>query len=125
MPLPKRIDPERLRRKRPFGHYFRYRLSREDFHAVRNGRRLLGYMAAKPLYGKLTAEARIDRSAGFNGRIAVIFVPAKSGRRPRLLFARLPRQCITRPDGRRNWRAILTAARRAVLESLQAAHEIH
>jgi len=125
MALPKSIDPEKLRRRRPFGHYFRYRLGREDFLVVKNGRRVLGYMAAKPLYGKLTAEGRVDRDAGFNGRIAVIFVPSpvNSGKPPRLLFARLPRQRITLPGDRRNRPAIREAARRAVLQYLRGGHQ--
>jgi hypothetical protein len=120
MSLPENIDPERLRRQRPFPRFFRYRLHRDDFQPVKRGRRVLGYMTAKPLYGKLTAEGRVDRSGGFNGRIAVIFVPtpASGHRPPRLLFARLPRRCITRPDGRRNWPVIRAAARTAVLQYL-------
>lgn len=122
MTLPKSVDPERLRRRRPFSRYFRYPLSREAFRPVTRGRRILGYMAAKPLYGKLTADGRVDRSAGFNGRIAVLFVPSpvNGGRPPRLLFGALPRRCITRPDGQRNWPAIRAAARRAVMEYLSA-----
>lgn len=120
MPLPKSIDPERLRRRAPFQRYFRYPLSRDDFEPMCRGRRILGYAAAKPLYGKLTAEGRVDRSGGFNGRIAVLFVPSpvSGGRPPRLLFAQVPPQCITRPDGRRNWRFIRAAALRAVMAYL-------
>lgn len=120
MSLPNSVDPEKLRRRRTVSHYFRYPLHRDDFHTVRQGRRVLGYMVAKPLYGKLTAEGRVDQRSGFNGRIAVLFLPAplNSGRRPHLLFARLPRRCITRPDGRRNWPFIRAAARRAVLDYL-------
>jgi len=39
-------------------------------------------MAAKPLYGRLTRAGKVDRSAGFNGQVAVIFIPARA-RTPR------------------------------------------
>lgn len=87
---------------------------------MKKSRRLLGYMAAKPLYESLTAEGRVDRSRDFNGRIAVLFIPAPpDGRKPpRLLFARLAPRCVTRPDGRHNWPFIRAAARRAILDHL-------
>ena len=78
--------------------------------------RLLGYYAAKPLYGKLDARGRIDRSAGFDGGIIALFVPspARSWKRARLVHARMPRDRIIGADGRRNWPAIRRTAEAAI-----------
>lgn len=93
-----------------------------DFRELREGGRLLGRIAAKPLYGRLTEEGKVDRSAGFNGEVAIIFIPARS-RRPeaaRMLFTRMSSGRVRRADGRRNWPAIYEAAERAVRRSLAA-----
>lgn len=120
MSLSRRVDLEALRRGRPFAHYFRYPLHHRDFMPLRIDRRLRGYFAAKPLYGRLTASGRVDRSAGFNGEIAVIFIPspARSSRHARLLKTHMPPSRVTRDDGRRNWPAIRAAAQHAVTEML-------
>jgi hypothetical protein len=110
------FDLQALRRVPQFAHYFRYPLRHADFREVREGGRLLGRMAAKPLYGRLTLAGKVDRSAGFDGRVAVIFIPARA-RTPRvakLLIARAPRRRITKPDGRRNWEVVYAAAETAV-----------
>jgi hypothetical protein len=73
-------------------------------------------MAAKPLYGRLTREGEVDRSAGFNGQVAVILVPARA-RTPRaaeLWITKMPRQRVMKADGRRNWKPIYAAAETAV-----------
>lgn len=125
MTLPRSLDPADLRRALPgFAHWFRYPLHAHDFHPLRAGddvrTRLLGYYAAKPLYGKLCAHDRVDRSAGFNGEVVAVFVPspARSWRRARLLRTRMPRQRVRRADGSRNWPAIRCAAEAAIRGSL-------
>ena len=123
--LPLRLDPHELRVLLPgFAHYFRYPLQRRDFHPLRADAdaetvvaakaRLLGYYAAKPLYGALDDRGRVDRSAGFNGELVAVFVPspARSWRHARLVHARMPRDRVRRVDGKRNWPAI-----RRVLEA--------
>lgn len=117
--LPPSLDPAALPRALPgFGHWFRYPLHRHDFHALRDAqaRRLLGYYSAKPLYGKLDANGRVDRSAGFSGRIAGVFVPspARSWRLAELFLTEVPACEVARADGRRNWPAINAAAEAAL-----------
>ncbi len=117
----KHFDVASLRQNPQIAYYFRYPLYHSDFHQLRDHQRLVGYVAAKPLYGKLTPAGRVDKSGGFNGQIAVIFVPspARSARRAILLLTELPRDQITTPLGRRNWSAIRVAADQAVLEQLK------
>lgn len=121
--LPPSLDPADLPHHLPrFRHSFRYSLHRHDFkrlHAKR-GERLLGYYTAKPLYGRLDEEGRVDKSAGFNGEIAGVFVPspACSWRQAELFFAKMPKEKVARPDGRRNWPAIHAAAELALHERL-------
>jgi len=120
--LPASLDPAVLASAVPrFRHFFRYPLHPRDFHPLRR-ERLLGYYSAKPLYGRLDAHGRVDRSAGFNGDIAAVFVPspARSWRHARLLQARMPRASVARADGHRNWPAINAAAEGAILEALHA-----
>jgi hypothetical protein len=116
MPLSAHVDLEALRRDRRVGFYFRYPLHRRDFWPIRVRGRLLGYATAKPLYAGLTTEGRVDRASGYDGRIAVLFLPSpvRSGHRARVLFARMPANEIVRTDGCRDWSAIRAAAERAV-----------
>ncbi len=122
--LPPSLNPEDLPAAlEDFRHWFRYPLHAHDFHALRAPGatpRLLGYYTAKPLYGRLDARGRVDRSAGFNGEIAGVFVPspARSWSQARLFFARMPRQQVTRADGKRNWPAIRAAAQAQLLEEI-------
>ena len=107
-----------------FRHWFRYRLHGRDFHPLRAddgaGARLLGYYTAKPLYGRLDAGGRVDRSAGFDGAIVALFVPspARSWKRARLLRTRIPRGRVVGSDGRRDWPAIRRAAETAIRRSI-------
>lgn len=114
------LDLQTLRRVPKFAHYFRYALHHSDFHEVRAGGTLKGRFAAKPLYGRLTADGKVDRAAGLNGQVAVVFIPARaqSAASAKLFLTRLPRERVTRADGRRNWSAIRTAAERAILRKL-------
>jgi hypothetical protein len=96
-----------------------------DFHPLRTDAdddrpRLLGYYAAKPLYGKLDASGRVDRAAGLDGTIMALFVPspARSWKRARLVRARISRTRATTVDGRRNWKAIRRAAEQSIRKAL-------
>lgn len=121
--LPCALDPSRIAVP-GFRHWFRYRLHRSDFRPLREKTesRLLGYYAAKPLYGRLDAQGRVDRSSGPDGSIVAVFVPspARSWKRARLLRTKIPRQRVVRADGRRDWAAIRDAAERAIRRSLRA-----
>jgi hypothetical protein len=126
MSLPAALDPDDLRGALPgFAHWFRYHLHANDFCALRadgDRGRLLGYYAAKPLYGRLDAQGRVDRSAGFNGEVVAVFVPspARSWRHARLVRTRMPRERVRRADGRRDWPAIRRAAEAAIRRGLRA-----
>ena len=114
------FDLQGLRSLPRFAYYFRYPLHHSDFRELREGGQLLGRIAAKPLYGRLTDEGRVDRSAGFNGKVAIIFIPTRA-RKPesaKLLMARMSPRRVQRIDGKRNWPAIYKAAERAVRRSL-------
>lgn len=112
----KDLDLSVLRRVPEIAFYFRYPLHHGDFREVRDEGRLLGRYSAKPLHGRLTATGRVDRSAPYNGQVAVIFLPARarSVRSARLLLTRMPRGRVTLPGGRRNWPAIRAAMERAI-----------
>jgi hypothetical protein len=116
----KNLDLSELRRMPEIAFYFRYPLHHADFREVRIDGRLRGRYAVKPLYGRLTPEGIVDRTAGYNGQLAVVFLPARTrnARSARLLLARIPRKRVTLPDGRRNWSAIRAAAERAVRRAL-------
>ena len=121
--LPQSLDPADLPRDLPrFRHWFRYPLHRRDFLPLRAMRdeRLRGYYTAKPLFGRLDDQGRVDRSAGFSGDIAGVFVPspARSWRQAELFFTSMPKEQVARPDGRRNWPAIRAAAEHALHERL-------
>jgi hypothetical protein len=121
----KQINLAGLRHDPKIAYYFRYPLHHGDFHELRSNGRLVGRVAAKPLYGKLTSEGRVDRLAGFNGQIAVVFIPARarSTRTAHLLLTRMPKDKVTAPGGKRNWKAIHSVADRAVLKRF-AAHAL-
>lgn len=122
MSLPSSLDPADIARHVPrFRHFFRYPLHHGDFHTLRDDRRLLGYYAAKPLYGRLDAAGRVDRSAGFNGEIAGLFVPspARSFVHARLFFTRIRREHVTNAKGQRDWPIIRAAAEQYLLAELR------
>ncbi|MGE5264846.1 MAG: hypothetical protein ACM3S0_15815 [Acidobacteriota bacterium] len=119
----KDFDLGALRRNKRIAFYFRYPLYHSEFHELHDPKtgHLLGRFAAKPLYGRLTRDGRVDRSAGFNGQVAVIFVPARarSAGAAQLLLARMAKAKVMLPDGHRNWHAIHAAAERSVRRHLQ------
>lgn len=102
---------EKIRKQKKHAFYFRYPLHSKDFHELRDDNRLLGYYTAKPLYGKLTSEGRVDRMAGYNGEIAIIFLPspARSAGKATLLFTKVSSSSVMK-NGKRNWKAIHEAA---------------
>ena len=116
----KDLDLSELRRMPEFAYYFRYPLHHGEFREIRADGRLLGRYSAKPLYGRLTATGAVDRSAGYNGQVAVIFfrARARSIRSARLLLTRMARKQVKLPDGRRNWPAIRAAAERAIRKAI-------
>jgi hypothetical protein len=105
-----------LRRNPRIAYYFRYPLHHGDFHELREEGRLVGRYAAKPLFGKLTTKGNVDRSAGYNGQVAVIFIPARArtARSAQLMLTRMPREKVKLPNGKRNWSAIRAVASKAV-----------
>lgn len=115
------VDLEDLRHVRRISYYFRYPLHRHDFHELNASGRLRGHYAAKPLYGRLTSAGRVDRSAGYNGDIAALFVPidARDAYTARLVLTHIAPDRIVLPSGERNWPAIRAASERAIRETLE------
>lgn len=116
MSLPKSFTLQTLRRNKQVAYYFRYSLHHAEFREVRDHNRLRGYFTAKPLYGKLTKEGQVDRSGGYNGEIAVLFIPspARSPSQATVILTKIPKQQIALPNGKRNWDNIRQAAEHAV-----------
>lgn len=112
----KDLDLRALRRQPQVAFYFRYPLHHNDFRELRENGRLIGRYAAKPLYGKLTSEGKVDRSAGFNGEVAVVFVPARARtvNSAEVILTPMPKERVVLPNGKRNWAAIRDAAEQAV-----------
>ena len=122
MSLPPSLDPADIALHVPrFRHFFGYPLHASDFHDLRDERRLLGYYATKPLYGRLDEAGRVGRSAGFNGEIAGLFVPspARSFAHARLFFTRIRAEHLTNAKGRRDWPIIRAAAEQHLLADLR------
>ncbi len=114
------IDLEDLRRIPRISYYFRYPLHRKDFRELRAAERLHGHYAAKPLYGKLTPEGHVDRSGGYNGDVAALFVPldAKAADDASVVIAHTDPGRIATKNGRRHWPAIREAAESGLCEML-------
>ena len=114
------LDLDELRRVPRVSYYFRYRLHRRDFHELRVQDRLRGHYTAKPLYGRLTPQGRVDRSAGYNGDVAALFVPieAQTVHDANLILTHIDPQRVTLATGRRNWPVIHEAAEHDIREML-------
>ncbi|MFT3750685.1 MAG: hypothetical protein QM768_20405 [Agriterribacter sp.] len=114
------LDLDELRKSRRIGYYFRYPLHRNSFHDLRINEHLYGHYTAKPLYGHLTPEGRVDRSAGFNGDVAVLFVPlaAKTTDDVELFISHTAPENITLPTGKRNWKNINEVAAKFLAEHI-------
>lgn len=106
------IDLDALRRRRNVSYYFRYPLTRGDFHLVRMNDRDRGHYASKALHSGLTPDGRVDRTTPYNGDIATLFLPldARTPGDAQLLLTHIDPRRIIHPDGSRNWKAIRDAA---------------
>jgi hypothetical protein len=114
------LDLDELRRVRRVSYYFRYPLHRRDFHEFRVRGGVRGHYAAKPLYGRLTSEGRVDRSAGYNGDVAALFVPveAVAVEDASVVLAHVDPRRVASATGRKNWPVIRAAAERGLREML-------
>ena len=119
------LDLKALRRVPRITYYFRYPLHRNDFHAMKVRNELRGHYAAKPLYGRLASNGHVDRSAGYNGDVAALYVPvaARGIDDISLLKAHVDPQEVTLPSGRRNWPAIRMAAEKEIFEAIRGERE--
>lgn len=110
------IDLEALRRIPQISYYFRYPLHRENFHELKVRETLRGHYAAKPLYGRLTPSGHVDRSAGYNGEVAALYLPvhARSADDARVLQTHIDPTDVALPSGRRNWSCIRAAAEQVI-----------
>jgi len=95
-------------------YYFRYRLHGKDFKEVKRDGKVLGHYAAKPLYGRFMPDGRVDRSAGYNGKVAVLFISSVKDSLPEVIITEIPKDNVLLESGKRNWGAIRKAAEEAV-----------
>jgi hypothetical protein len=110
-----------LRKISAIAFYFRYPLHQKDFRELKDfHKKTLGFYASKPLYGKLTASGKVDRRSGFNGQIAILFIPAgfSSAKDAKIFFTRTKPQIIE-SDGKRNWKVIRTKAEQRIRRVLK------
>ncbi len=114
------LDLDELRRVPRVSYYFRYPLNRQDFRELEDQYQLRGHYAAKALYGGYTSDGRVDRSSGYNGDIAALFVPveARTVDDASLVVTHIEPEDIMLADGRRNWSAIYGAAEEEIRETL-------
>jgi hypothetical protein len=117
------LDLKDLRKIPRIGYYFRYELHRHDFHELTYKSKLRGHYAAKPLYGQMTSEGRVDTSGSFNGNIATLFVPisAKSIKDTRLFITHTNPATLTIENGKKNWKVINGAAERYIKRKIATA----
>lgn len=115
------LNLDELRKANRIGYYFRYPLHRNNFHDLRINDHIYGHYTAKPLYGHLTPGGRVDKSAGFNGDVAVLFVPlaAKTTEDVRLFISHTAPKNIQLPTGKRNWRKINDVAVKFLTKHLE------
>ncbi len=115
------LDLTELRKSRRIGYYFRYPLHRDSFHDLKIKQRLYGHYTAKPLYGHFTPDGLVDKSAGFNGDVAVLFVPLEA-RAPddvELFISHTIPKDIILSTGKRNWRKINAIAVESITKRLE------
>lgn len=114
------LDLEELRRVRRTSYYFRYPLHRDDFHELKVRETIQGHYTAKPLYGRLTPRGHVDRSAGYNGDIAALYVPVEARKVDdvHLLVTHIDPAEVALPSGQRNWPAIRAAAEHEILDAI-------
>ena len=106
------INLDDLRRIPRVSYYFRYPLRPDDFHELEIEYKLRGHYASKPLYSRLKATREVDRSAGYNGDIAALFLPLAAGTAAEAIVAitHISPSEVIKADGHRNWPAIRKAA---------------
>jgi hypothetical protein len=116
------LDLAALQRQPRVSRYFRYPLHRRDFHELRVEDRPRGHYAAKPLYVRLTSQGKVDRSSGYSGEIAALFVPREAvmPEEAELVLAYMNPECVVRPAGDRDWPAIRAAAENGIRDMLAA-----
>lgn len=114
------LDLEEVRRIRRNSYYFRYPLHRNDFHELKIHKTLQGHYTAKPLYGRLTPLGHVDRSAGYNGDVAALYVPveARNVDDASLFVTHIDPANVVLPSGQRNWPAIRAAAEHEILGAI-------
>ena len=110
------IDLKNIRKVRRIGYYFRYPLHRSDFHELTLKGKLRGHYTAKPLYGRLTSEGRVDKSAGFNGDIAALFISLDAAhvQDVQLYITYTDPEEIQTKDGKKDWEVINRAAQQVI-----------
>ena len=115
------LDLDELRKTRRIGYYFRYPLHRNNFNDLRIRDHIYGHYTAKPLYGRLTPEGRVDKSAGFNGDVAVLYVPleAKTPDEAELFISHTAPKNIQLSTGKRNWEKINEVAVESITKRLE------
>lgn len=88
-------------------------------------RRLRGHYAAKPLYNGLGAARCVDRTAGFSGEIAALFVPlgASAVDDVKVVLARIDPDEILLDGRRRNWPSIRRATKDRIRANLESSIE--
>jgi hypothetical protein len=116
------LDLGELQRQPRVSRYFRYPLHRGDFHELRIADQPRGHYAAKPLYARLTPLGRVDRSSGYSGEIAALFVPreAVTPDKAELVLAHMDPRLVVGARGGRNWPAIRAAAESGIRGMLAA-----
>ncbi len=114
------LDLDELRRVPRVSYYFRYPLNRQDFRELEDRDRLRGHYAAKALYAGYTSDGRVDRSSGYDGSIAALFVPleARTVDEVSVVVTQIEPPQIVLADGRRNWTAIYRAAEQEIRDTL-------
>ncbi len=115
------LDLDELRKTRRIGYYFRYPLHRNNFHELKIRDHIYGHYTAKPLYGRLTPEGRVDKTAEFNGDVAVLYVPlkAKTSDEAELFISHTAPKNIQLPTGKRNWKKINEVAVKSITRRLE------
>ena len=114
------LDLDELRRVRRISYYFGYPLHRDDFHELKVRERLQGHYTAKPLYGRLTSSGHGDRSAGYNGDVAALYIPREAGCADdaSLFVTHINPADVALPSGQRNWPVIRAAAEHEILVAI-------
>jgi len=115
------LDLDELRKTRRIGYYFRYPLHRNNFHELKIRDHIYGHYTAKPLYGRLTPEGRVNKTAEFNGDVAVLYVPlkAKTFDEAELFISHTAPKNIQLPTGKRNWKKINEVAVKSITRRLE------